>query len=271
MRMNDQDFGRWSPGEAMLADRSGLPLDWLTIQDDGEAFAALRALPEAEKQALFAASVARTVKGQLAFEPGARPELEATIARLDVDFASQVRPTADMLWSRINKGRILDIARETLGAAWASARAKSKKAALAKAMEEAFAAGSPPVGVTAEAHAAALAWTPPGFTAFDSAHPDVEDAGVDADAQTVGSDTVADAEAPAQSEDAGPAEPVEPQIANAPASAPEPVSVGESTEAPESTEPGTAAIAVNGNAVVRAANSHDNRNGLDIPEFLRRV
>ena len=160
MRMNDQDFGGWSPGEAILVDRSGLPLDWLTIEDDGESFAALRALPEPDKQSLFAASVARTVKGQLAFEPQARPELEATIARLDIDFASQVRPTAAMLWSRINKGRILDIARETLGAAWVSARAKSKKADLAKAMEEAFAAGPPPIGVTADAHAAALAWTP---------------------------------------------------------------------------------------------------------------
>ena len=163
MRMNDEDFSAWSPGEAMLADCSNLPCDWLTIEDDGESFAALRALPEADKQALFAASVARTVKGQLAFEPQARPELEATIARLDIDFAGQVRPTADMLWSRINKGRILDIARETLGSAWASARAKNKKPALARAMEEAFAAGSPPVGITADAHAAALAWTPPGF------------------------------------------------------------------------------------------------------------
>ena len=106
----------WSPGEAMLADRSNLPLDWLTIEDDGEAFAALRDVAGGgQATALFAASVARTVKGQLAFEPQACPELEATVARLDIDFAGQVRPSADMLWSRINKGRILDIAREILG------------------------------------------------------------------------------------------------------------------------------------------------------------
>ena len=73
IRMNDADFADWSPGEAMLADRSHLSLDWLTIADDGESFAALRALPRAEKEALFAACVARTVKGQLAFEPQARP------------------------------------------------------------------------------------------------------------------------------------------------------------------------------------------------------
>ena len=271
MRMNDQDFGRWSPGEAMLADRSGLPLDWLTIQDDAESFAALRALPQADKEALFAASVARTVKGQLAFEPQARPELEATVARLDIDFAGSVRPTEAMLWSRINKGRILEIARETLGAAWVSARAKSKKADLAKAMGEAFAAGAPPVGVTADAHAAALAWTPPGFKAFDAGRAGVEDAGAEMAADAVAPEAVADAEAPAEPDEAAPVEQVESRSADAPANFPEPVSVAESNEVPESTEPGAAAIAVNGDAVVRAANGHDNGNGLDIPEFLRRV
>ena len=91
-RMNDADFAGWSPGEAMLEDRSHLSFDWLEIEDDGESFAALRALPRAGKEALFAACVARTVKGQLAYEPQARPELEATIARLDIDFAAHSRP-----------------------------------------------------------------------------------------------------------------------------------------------------------------------------------
>ena len=86
-------------------DRSGLAFDWLEQETDGAAFAALRALPAMAKQALFAASVARTVKGQLAFEPDARPELEATIARLGIDFAGQVRPTAELLWSRVRKDR----------------------------------------------------------------------------------------------------------------------------------------------------------------------
>ena len=167
-RMNDEDFADWSPGEAMLADRSGLSMDWLEIEDDGESFAALRALPVVEKQALFAACVARTVNPQLAFEPQARPELEATVARLDIDFATHVRPTAGMLWSRITKSRILDIARTVFGIAWASARAKSRKPVLAEAMETAFAAGDRPVSLSAGMHAAALVWTPPGFVAFDT-------------------------------------------------------------------------------------------------------
>ena len=168
-RMNDDDFADWSPGEAMLADRSHLSFDWLKIEDGGESFEALRALPRADKEALFAACVARTVKGQLAFEPQARPELEATVARLDIDFAKHIRPTAAMYWSKINKSRVLDIARTVFGLAWASARSKYKKPALAEAMEAAFAAAdNPPVGMSAAMHAAALAWVPPGFTAFDT-------------------------------------------------------------------------------------------------------
>ena len=180
MRMNDDDFAAWSPGEGMLADWSHLPFEWMEADDDAACFAALRALPRADKETLFAAAVARTVKGQLAFEHGARPELEATVARLDIDFAKHVRPTAGMLWSRIRKDRILDVARETFGAAWASARSKYKKAGLARAMEDAFASGTPPVGLGKDAHAAALAWTMPGFAAFDSGGADVD--GPEADA-----------------------------------------------------------------------------------------
>ena len=177
LRVNDDAFGDWSPGEAMLADRSSLPFDWLEIEDRQESFAALRALPEADKQRLFAACVARTVNGQLAFETDARPELESTIARLDIDFAAHVRPTAEMFWSRVRKDRMLSLAREVLGVEWAHAHRKDKKATLATAMETAFAKGdSPSLGVTKEGHAAALAWAPPGFGAFDAGAVDDEDA-----------------------------------------------------------------------------------------------
>ena len=115
------------------------------------------------------------LKGQLAFEPKARPEVEATVARLGIDFAAAVRGnrdqvwTADLLWSRLRKDRILAIARGTLGETWAQAEAKQKKADIAKAMEDAFAHGDGiRAGVTAEGRAAAIAWTPPGFRAFDT-------------------------------------------------------------------------------------------------------
>ncbi len=214
IRMNDADFAGWSPGEAMLADRSGLSMDWLEIEDDGESFDALRALSVAEKQALFAACVARTVQPQLAFEPDARPELEATVARLDIDFAQHVRPTAAMLWSRIARARLLDIARTVFGISWASARSKTKKAALAEAMEAAFAAGDRPVGLSAPMHAAALAWTPPGFAAFDTGR--IGDGADDAEAP--------EPETPPATDTAG--------TADTPADPPRSTSVVESIESP---------------------------------------
>ncbi len=79
-RLHDDDFAAWSPGERLLdEDRDVLALDWLRSEDDGAAFAALRVLPRTDKQALFAAALARTLSGQLAFEPAAR--LEATVGR----------------------------------------------------------------------------------------------------------------------------------------------------------------------------------------------
>ena len=66
---------------------------------------------------------------------------------------------------------------------WASAHRKDKKATLAAAMESAFAGGgNVPVGVTAEGRAAALAWAPPGFHAFDRGRiDDGEDGAAEAD------------------------------------------------------------------------------------------
>ena len=287
-RMNDADFAAWSPGEAMLADRSHLSFDWLEIEDDGESFAALRALPQAEKEALFAACVARTVKGQLAFEPQARPELEATIARLDIDFAKHVRPTAAMYWSRINKSRVLDIARTVFGLAWASARSKYKKPALAEAMEAAFAAGDPPVGVSAAMHAKALAWVPPGFAAFDTGRAvgDADDAATEAAKAA----PAGEAEPAEPASDTGTAQPDAAPATNGNGHAPAPEagrSDGDAAAADAAgaddgdtgqTDPdpavagGPDGIAATGPVSSVPANGHDaNPDPMDIPEFLRRV
>ena len=194
MRANDPEFATWSPGEAMLAARSGLRFDWLDIEDDGESFAALRALSRDEKQALFAACVARTVKPQLAFEPQARPELEATVARLGIDFAQHVRRRPRCCGRASPRRASSTSPAAVLSPAWASARARNKKGALADAMEAAFAAGGTPVGLSAPMHAAALAWTPPGFAAFDTGRTaDEADGGVQAEtpraADTAGTET----------------------------------------------------------------------------------
>ncbi len=281
-RINDADFADWSPGEAMLADRSHLSLDWLTIADDGESFAALRALPEAEKQALFAVCVARTVKPQLAFEPQARPELEATVARLDIDFATHIRPSADMYWSRIPKARILDIARTVFGLNWASARSKYKKPALAEAMEAAFAPGDPPVGVSAAMHAKALAWVPPGFTAFDTGRTigDAGDAATPEPAEPA-SDSGTDPTEAAPggnghaTEPAPEPEPSDGAAANAGNGDADTVDPGPDADAGDTAEANPDPAVAGGPAGIAATgpvNGHEAPpDPMEIPEFLRRV
>lgn len=141
-----------------------LPIDWVKETDDGVAFERMRSLSEREKQALFAACIAATYKGQLTIDAGAGAEVELIVDDLSIDFAAGFRPTADNFWGRLTKPRILTIAEETLGADWADAHSGDKKTALAKAMELAFAAGDElPEGVSPEGKAAALAWMPEGF------------------------------------------------------------------------------------------------------------
>ncbi|MDE0409406.1 MAG: hypothetical protein OXN81_16275, partial [Alphaproteobacteria bacterium] len=159
----------------------------------------------------------------------------------------------------------------------------------------AFAAGDPPVGVSAAMHAAALAWVPPGFAAFDTGR------------------TVGDA-GDATSEAAGTAPPSKPETTEPvvdartdPAEA-APVGNGHATEADPASSDGAAANAVNGDADTAdpgaeadrgdagevdpdpavaggpdgiaatgpvppvPANGHDaNPDPMEIPEFLRRV
>ena len=232
VRSNDTDFARANVGEKFLAgDRAAHPLDWLD-RPGAEAFASLRAMDDRHKRQLFASCVARTLKRQLAFEPSARPEVEATVARLDLDLASAVRShhtpvwSAPLLWNRLPKARLLDIARSTLGDAWAAAHTKRKKAEIAQAMEAAFNSRvEAPGDVALEARAAALAWVPPGFRAFDTGRtaeetpagdatagsptesPPTPDAGQDADIPTGGAGETSpengtDAPAPIKSLDA---------------------------------------------------------------------
>ena len=220
-RSDDAEFAAANVGEKFLiADHAVQPLDWLKLPA-AEAFAALRAIPERKKRSLFASCIARTLKGQLAFEPSARPEVEATVARLDVDFAkvaaSNSKPvwSAALLWLRITKARILDVARATLGDAWAAARSKLKKAEIAEAMQIAFdPRAEAPGDVTPQARAAALAWTPPGFRAFDTGRAPEEEAPAGDDASKAGPETAAK---PDPAPDAGNEEAAEPS-GEAPAS-----------------------------------------------------
>ena len=171
-------FEAASPGIALLArNQAELPLDWLEYKDPARRFAAFVALDLEDRRRLFAAATARALTPQLSFDHAARPEIEATVARLDIPFAALYRPDADRYWSRMRKGEMLDIARRTLGAEWVSAHAKDKKDELAAALGAAFGrdGDAETLGLAPAGRAAALAWTPTGFGAFDPARPPTDE------------------------------------------------------------------------------------------------
>ena len=145
-------------------DIEALSIEWTREADIDVAFEQMRSLSEDEKQALFAACVSTTYKGQLTIDRGLCPEVELVVDDLSIDFETSFRPTAENFWGRLTKARIMAVAEETLGDEWVDAHSGDKKAVLAKAMELAFAAGEEvPEGVSTEGRAAALAWTPAGF------------------------------------------------------------------------------------------------------------
>lgn len=170
-RANEDDFAAWNPGEAMLADRADLSLDWMEERDRGKSFDMLRSLPMAEKQKLFAAAVGRTLNEHLSYENYARPETEATIKTLNVPFARFLTWGEDLLWSRLRKDRCLEVARACLGGRWTDKRSKLKKGDLAAALHDAFSAeptGQALEHVDAVSRGLMRTWLPVGFRAFDA-------------------------------------------------------------------------------------------------------
>ena len=155
-----------SPGIALLAESAPLPLSWLEAEDEQASFDQLAALPRTEKERLFAALTADTLKPQLGFAPRGSKAFERAVERLGIDFSEAIRPSAKLFWLRVPKARMLEIAGETLGELWVSEHKHDKKAPLAAAMDAAFAAGEHP-DQTPEQLAAVQKWSLPGFTPFD--------------------------------------------------------------------------------------------------------
>ena len=158
-----------------------LPLQYQRARSRRRQFELLTAMHQDEKMRLLAACVAKCLNPQLAFEPNALADIEATVERLGIDFSKATRPTLDLYWSRVTKDRLLKIAQETLGTDWAAAHKGDSKPELAKAVELAFQVGETPTGVQPAAHEAAVAWAMPGFRPFDSqANPDEPQSGQNA-------------------------------------------------------------------------------------------
>ncbi len=155
-----------SPGARMLAaEATCLQLDWLQASTPRERFLQFRALKPKERRRQFAAAVARALKPQLAFDPGARVETEAVVEALDIPFHELYRPDLEHFWRRMGRREMLAVAAETLGEQWAAAHEADRKETLAQALAAAFGADPPPASLklAADARQRALRWAPPGF------------------------------------------------------------------------------------------------------------
>ena len=140
----------------------------MKLGDDLKRFEAFRALPDAEKQDLFARAVSAALYNQAANQHRVMPTGERVVELLDIDFARAVRPTEKYFWKRLTRARMLEIAEAVVGKEWAKARRNHKKGQLAADMAAVF--GDDPQGraaLDAEARERVEAWTMPGFRAWD--------------------------------------------------------------------------------------------------------
>ena len=159
-------FEEDSPGVELLHERlcEG-DRSWINTPDDRKRFEAFRALGRDARERLFTIAVAETLTPQLAFDPDARAEAESIIESLAIPFNRLYRPTSKGFWLRLPRTDVLAIAEQVLGPDWTNAHSQDRKDTLAKAMAAAFGPDNPPAsaGITDDARARALQWTPPGF------------------------------------------------------------------------------------------------------------
>lgn len=154
--------------ERMLeALNDGLNLAWMEAKAP-EDLAQLSALPEGDKQALFAWCVAYALNQQLSNDTGASAVIEAIGSRLNVDVAACWRPTADSYWGRVKKDHALDMAKALIDDRWADDKSGLRKAEIAKTMEQAFCdTPQEAAGLTAQAAAKTSRWLSDGMAVGD--------------------------------------------------------------------------------------------------------
>ena len=164
-RNGDSDFAAANPGEKLDSPPAGR---WMKLGDDLKRFEAFRALPDAEKQDLFARAVSAALYNQAANQHRVMPTGERVVELLDIDFAKAVRPTEKYFWKRLTRARMLEIAEAVVGKEWAKARRGHKKGQLAAAVAAVF--GDDPQGraaLDAEVRERVEQWAMPGFRAWD--------------------------------------------------------------------------------------------------------
>lgn len=168
--------------------KDGLNLAWMEADAPAD-FAQLCAMPDPEKQALFAWCAAQAIKQQLSNDSGASAVIEAIGSCLEVDTAACWRPTSDTYWSRVKKDHAIDTAKSLIDDRWADDKSNLRKAEIAKAMEQAFCdTPQETAGLTAASAAKTSRWLPDGM-AFGGDVPELVDDGGDQTEQSEQDDT----------------------------------------------------------------------------------
>ncbi|PJR12792.1 ParB/RepB/Spo0J family partition protein [Sinorhizobium meliloti] len=147
----------------LQATREGLNVEWRSLPSPQD-FQAMCALPDSDKQALFAWCVGHGVIQQLGTDSSANPVIEVIGHRMAVDTAACWRPTAENYWGRTKKDHSIKVARDLIGDRWADDKSKDKKPVIASAMEQAFSEDPrAAAGLTPDAAAKTCAWLPDGM------------------------------------------------------------------------------------------------------------
>ncbi|MER9580983.1 ParB/RepB/Spo0J family partition protein [Mesorhizobium sp. M0276] len=147
----------------LQATRDGLNVEWLSLASPHD-FEAMCALPDADKQVLFAWCSAHGVIQQLATDTDANPVIEVIGHRMAIDAAACWRPTAANYWGKTKKDHAIKVARELIDDRWADDRAKDKKPVIAASMEQAFSEDPrAAAGLTPDTAAKTSTWLPDGM------------------------------------------------------------------------------------------------------------
>jgi ParB family chromosome partitioning protein len=150
--------------ERLAEIRESLPMEWLHAPSDAESFDAFCELTQADRDHLVAFATALTLNPSM---PGGvvgttRDPVEAVIARLEIPWHSEFKPTADNYFSRVDKATLIAIGRQFYDDEWAAEAEKRSKKLLASDLE-AICAGEDQE-MADDKRAEAIDWYPPILT-----------------------------------------------------------------------------------------------------------
>ena len=150
--------------DAFTAIAKSLPLNWIKPESEADRFDSFRSLPDTAKLDLLAYCVALTLKPKLA----QAEDEEATAYDIALSLTGGIvagywRPTKDNCLGRMSRDKLLAVARETVGEAWANSRVSEKKASLVDQLDRAF-ADPAKYGRTPEQVDKLKSWLPAGMS-----------------------------------------------------------------------------------------------------------